>query len=89
MSQPTLDEILFKLRTTREVELNDNRWTKDFVYPLDEAKQQLTQLIAQERKAGRLEGLEMAKQSVICKEDERHVEVLLHTQRAKEHGIDL
>ena len=34
-----LDEILFKLRTTRDVELNDNRWGQEFVYTLNEAKQ--------------------------------------------------
>lgn len=43
-----LDEALFKLRTTREVEHNDNQWTTEFVYTLDEAKVAIERLIAEE-----------------------------------------
>lgn len=41
----SINEILFKLRTTHEVEHNNNQWTTEFVYPLDEAKQQLRTLL--------------------------------------------
>ena len=40
-----LYEVLFKARTVREVELNDNIWTTEFVYTLDEAKQAILNLI--------------------------------------------
>ena len=40
-----LDEVLFKVRTTRNVEHNDGQWSTEFVYSLDEAKQAITSLI--------------------------------------------
>lgn len=40
-----INETLFKLRTTREVEHNDNQWTTEFVYTLEEAKAQIKQLL--------------------------------------------
>ncbi len=43
------DEILFKLRTTHEVEHNDNQWTTEFVYTIDEAKQAIQQELLKAR----------------------------------------
>lgn len=44
-----IDEILFKLRTTHEVEHNDNQWTTEFVYTIDEAKQAIQQELLKAR----------------------------------------
>lgn len=49
-----INEILFKIRTTHEVEHNDNQWTTEFVYTLEEAKQ----AIQQELLKARIETLE-------------------------------
>ncbi len=46
-----VNKVLFKIRTTHEVEHNDNRWTTEFVYSLDEAKTDLLTLITTQKKA--------------------------------------
>ena len=48
MSKPVdneqeLLELLMTIRTTREVEHNDNQWTTEFVYSIEEAKARLLQ----------------------------------------------
>lgn len=48
MSKPVdneqeLLELLMTIRTTREVEHNDNQWTTEFVYSIEEAKAHLLQ----------------------------------------------
>ncbi len=58
MSNSNIDEILFKIRTTHEVEHNDNQWTTEFVYTLEEAKQ----AIQQELLKAKWEIVNMAKQ---------------------------
>jgi len=49
MSNSNIDEILFKIRTTHEVEHNDNQWTTEFVYTLEEAKQAIQQELLKAR----------------------------------------
>ncbi len=44
-----LDKVLLKLRTTHEVEHNDNQWTTEFVYTLEEASAQLHKLLVAEK----------------------------------------
>jgi len=44
-----LDKILFKIRTTHEVEHNDNKWTTEFVYTPDETRQAIKDLIYKAR----------------------------------------
>lgn len=49
MNTSNIDELLFKLRTTHEVEHNDNQWTTEFVYTIDEAKQAIQQELLKAR----------------------------------------
>ena len=51
-----LDKLLFKLRTTHEVEHNDNQWATEFVYSLAEAKQAIQSLITTQKQEAYIQG---------------------------------
>lgn len=42
-----LMEVMLYVRTTHEVEHNDNQWTREFVYSFDEAKAKINRLIVE------------------------------------------
>ena len=42
-----LMEVMLYVRTTHEVEHNDNQWTREFVFSFDEAKAKINRLIEQ------------------------------------------
>lgn len=44
-----LMEVMLYVRTTHEVEHNDNQWTREFVFSFDEAKAKINRLIVQAR----------------------------------------
>ena len=52
-SEDTLEEqlmeVMLYVRTTHEVEHNDNQWTKEFVYSFDEAKAKINRFIVEAR----------------------------------------
>ena len=51
-----LMEVMLYVRTTHEVEHNDNQWTREFVYSFDEAKAKINRLIV----LAKLEGFDIA-----------------------------
>ena len=59
-----LDEVLFKIRTTREVEHNDNQWSTEFVYSLEESKQAIISQIEIEKLRARIEETEMLRDKI-------------------------
>jgi hypothetical protein len=62
-TEPTIDNIhkvLFKLRTTHEVEHNDNQWSTEFVYTLEEAEAELDKLISDQVAKARKEERSLA-----------------------------
>lgn len=44
-----LMEVMLYVRTTHEVEHNDNQWTREFVFSFDEAKAKINRLIVQKQ----------------------------------------
>lgn len=56
MNTSNIDKLLFKFRTTHEVEHNDNQWTTEFVYTINEAKQAIQQLLDEAYKKGYIDG---------------------------------
>ncbi len=51
-----LMEVMLYVRTTHEVEHNDNQWTREFVFSFDEAKAKINRLIV----LAKLEGFDIA-----------------------------
>ena len=49
-----LMEVMLYVRTTHEVEHNDNQWTREFVYSFDEAKQALNLYIEERVREGKI-----------------------------------
>lgn len=57
-------QAIFKLRTTHEVEHNDNQWTTEFVYSIEDVEEAIGNLIAQAEKESEIRGLEFAENNV-------------------------